>query len=458
MRRVSGPPGEATPLRLSAALRDHWVLAMIAAGLIVRVALAVLLDGEMTPRGDERLYLNKASDFLRTGSLETGAFVRPPLYFAFLAFTEAVAGEASVLVARLVQCVASCATALPVYRSASRIGGRRSARLAVALLLFDPTLIAFSHLLWPETLFTLAVAIVFDGVVGLGPGHVRRAVALGAVTGLAMLLKPVFGLFTLLLAVSWVQRLGLVSAVRLALVFGGTAAVVISPWVVRNQLRYGGSVVLENQGGYNLWSGNAKQSPKLILDAWGKIKGGPGARNQVAAERGVRAIRDDPGRFARSYARRASNFFGFEYFAVRHLAMGGYPDVSRGALLVCFYVIQIGWALALLSAALGLGPTLRDPTLRLVALYGLAFVLLVSAMVVTTRFRVPFVFVTAVAGGVGLDRLFSGRLGWRSAVLALVAASLLAVSASRPIFLKHFTGDFATRTDLLTSDWVFFRY
>lgn len=431
---------------------------MLLVAAALRVVLAILLDGEMKPIADEALYLTGAKGWLENGTLETGAFVRPPLYFLFLALVGAVTGDGTtVLAAKLVQCIASCATALPVYRSALRIGGLRAARLAVALLLFDPTLISFSHLLWPETLFLLGVAIVFDGITGLDPSQVRRAIALGAVTGMAMLLKPVFGLFTLVLAASWLRRLGWVRAIHLIAIFGGAAALLISPWVLRNQLRYGGTILLENQGAYNLWSGNAAESPDQVLEQWWEIQD-PRERNRVAAERGIDAIRSDPSRFAKSYVRRVANFFGFEYFAVRHFIMRGYPEVSRATLLVCFWLIQAGWVLALLSAALGLGPVLRDPTLRGVVLYGVLFVALVSAMVVTTRFRVPFTFVTAVAGGVGLDRLLSKRIGWRSGVLAIVAISLLALSASRPVFRPLFTGDFETRKELLDRQWIYFRY
>jgi len=259
------------------------------------------------------------------------------------------------------------------------------------------------------------------------------------------------------LAASWLRRLGLVGALHLTLLFGGAAAVVISPWVVRNQLRYGGSIVLENQGAYNLWSGNAKESPASVLSKWWQIDD-PRRRSQVAFERGIQAIGEDPMRFARSYASRTLDFFGLEYFAVRHLAMGGYPDVPRSVLLVCFWIIQVGWMLAMLSAAAGLGPAWRDPTLRVVIIYGGMFVALVAAMVVTTRFRIPFTFVTAVAGGVGVDRVLAGRAGWRSVVLAATAVVLLGISASRPVFQQLIRADFATRADLVNRDWIFFRY
>lgn len=439
-------------------LADRWLVGGLVAGLIVRAALVLILGDEMTLVADERLYQTRAQKLLNTGALDTGDFVRPPLYFLFHALTISVFGpNSSVFAAKLLQCVASCATALPVYRSALRVGGVRAARFAAAFLLFDPTLIAFSHLLWPETLFLLMVAIIFDGIVGLDARKVSRAIVLGSMTGAAMLLKPVFGLFTLVLAASWLKRLGWVGALHLALIFGGAAAVVISPWVVRNQIKYGGSIVLENQGSYNLWSGNSNQPADQVLLYWWRIKD-PVIRNRAATEKGLRLIRDAPGRFARRYVRRAFNFFGFEYFAVRHFVMGGYPDVSRSVFLACFWIIQVGWALALMSAAAGLGPVSRDPTLRIVLWYALVFVAITSAMVVTTRFRIPFAFVTTIAAGVGLDRLLTRRVGWRSALLAVLVAALLAVSASRPVFLQIFTGNFQQIEELHNWNWLFFRY
>jgi hypothetical protein len=38
-----------------------------------------------------------------------------------------------------------------------------------------------------------------------------------------------------------------------------------------------------------------------------------------------------------------------------------------------------------------------------------------------------------------------------------MAAALLALSASRPVFLKLFSADFEAREELVNTEWTFFR-
>ena len=450
-------PRSTCPALPGLVLTDRPLKIMLVAGLAVRLILAFILDGHMSYRGDEGIYTKLGATFFSNG-FDTGPFVRPPLYFMFLAVTRAVSGSESwILVTKLLQCVAGTAVAIPVYRSALRIAGTRAARFAAGFVLFDPTLVAYTHLLWPETIFLLVVAIVFDGVADIETDTTWRSIGFGVLTGIAMLLKPVFGLFTPLLAAHWLSRFGPSKTLKLCITFGGAAALVISPWVIRNLVQYGPSIVMENQGPYNLWSGNSSERPNSILKAWVAL-GDPITRSEVATQRGIEAITQDPVRFARNTAIRALNLWGLEYFVVRHLVIGGYPEVSKTAFLIWFWVIQIGWVVVWVAAAAGVGPILRDPTLRLVVAYSAVLTVIVSAMVATTRFRVPLAFWIAIAAGIGLDRLFALRIGRRTMALMGAALIVLGLSASRPMFRKIVSADFQTLQDLVTENWSYFRY
>lgn len=392
--------------------------------------------------------------------LDTGDFVRPPLYFVLLAGLRALTapfGWKLALVARLAQALLGAAVAVPVYRTTRRIAGVRAARLAAAFLLFDPTLVAYTHLLWPETLFLLLVALVFDGVADLERRSPWHVVGLGAIAGLALLTKPAFGLFTLLLAGFWLWHLGWRETLRLVALFGGAAALVIAPWAVRNQLRYGGGILLENQAAYNLWIGNDPAPPLRILEEWQALPDQT-TRMRVAAQRGRAAIAADPAAFARNYAVRALNLWGLEFFVVRHAVIGGYGPLGRADVLRVFWLIQLSTLLGFVAAALGLRRTLADPTLRLLALYAVVFTLVVSAMVTTTRFRVPFAFLLCVSSGVGVDALLARRVAWRDAVAVVCALAVLSLSATRPVFRTIASGDFQRVAELRRSDWSFFRY
>ena len=112
-------PARRTPVWLA----DRWLLGLMVGGLGLRVAVALLVHPDLHPVGDAETYRLQAEFLAHTGRLETGHFVRPPLYFAVLAAIYSLAaGWDWTLAARLAQCVASAATAIPVYRSARRIG------------------------------------------------------------------------------------------------------------------------------------------------------------------------------------------------------------------------------------------------------------------------------------------------------------------------------------------------
>jgi hypothetical protein len=440
-------------------LDDPWLLGLVAAGLLLRVGATLWLDASMPPRGDEQDYLREAAAFRESGVLETGPDVRPPLYFLLIAGFDVLAealGLRVSLLAKLAQCLAGAATALFVYRSARRFAGVRCARFATGFLMFDPTLIGYTHILWPETFLLLLVSVVFDAIAGLESAGRRRQALVGMVIGLALLLKPAVGIFTLVLAASWLFRLGPLRAAQLVLVVGGVAACVIAPWVIRNQLRYGPAVLLENQGPYNLWMGNDPSPPLEILREWHSLT--PTEQSRVGVERGLDAIAGDPRAFAVNFVHRALNLWGLEYFVIRHATIGGYGPIDRSTLLMLFWLVQAAYAVQLVAAALGLRTTTREPTLRLLSVYAALSTAVVASLVVTTRWRVPFAFLIAIAAGTGIDLLLSRRLRRTDLAAALAALGVLTFSLTRPLFTTIATGNFERVSELDRWSWRFFRY
>ncbi|MFQ5767327.1 MAG: glycosyltransferase family 39 protein, partial [Acidobacteriota bacterium] len=192
----------------------------------------------------------------------------PPGYIAFLAAH--IRLGAGILGAKLTQVLLSTGLIPLVFllarRSAAGISPalcERAALAAAALVALDPTLIAFSHYLWSETLFlplfTGGLILVLDACRDLST---RRALAAGALLGLACLVKVLPFYLVPLLAV-WIlaraggSRRGL--AVALALT-ASTFAVVL-PWTLRNTLAYHRVVLIETTLGKNLVRGNNPQSP-----------------------------------------------------------------------------------------------------------------------------------------------------------------------------------------------------
>jgi 4-amino-4-deoxy-L-arabinose transferase-like glycosyltransferase len=357
---------------------------------------------------------------------------------------------------KIIQCLVSVATAVPVFLTAKRLGGVRIARIAVAFLMFDPTIIAYTHLIWPETFFLFVVAVIFHYITALEQRSTTQIVLLGVLVGLAILLKPAFGLFALLLAGSWLWRLGFRPALRLVVLVGGTSAVVISPWVIRNQILYGPEIILVNQVPYNLWMGNGAANPENIHEWWRDMDALEQSR--VGMERGLKSITDDPGRFARNYVVKALNLWGLEFHVMRHVVMQGYSRLKRETTVQWFWFIQGCWAIALITAALGVRTAGRDPTLRLLLIYAILFTAVVSTMVTTTRFRIPFMFPLVIASAIGVDRLFAGRLRRADLIAAAAALGWLMLSFSRPLFQALAAGEFYKADPAIRAAWRFFRY
>jgi 4-amino-4-deoxy-L-arabinose transferase-like glycosyltransferase len=439
---------------------DRWLLGLVVIGLLLRCVFALALDSNLSRIGDEGMYSQRAALWRATGQLDTGAFVRPPLYFAVVAAVQAAAAKLSLswtLLLRLLQSVVGTALAFPVYRTARRVASVRAARIAVGIVMLDPTLVAYSHLLWPETLYTLIVAIVFDAILDLERSRLWHQAVIGALIGAALLLKPVFGLFALLLALFWLARLPLAQTAKLVVIVGGTAALVIAPWVARNVSRYGPAILIENQAPYNLWVGNADIPAPHVLRDWVAL-GDPVERSRAGLRNGLAAISNDPAGFATRSGVRAVNLWGFEFFIVRHLIMGGYVGTTKTIFIWLFWVIQCVWFATLVLTGAGLARAWRDPPLRLIWIFAFVFTVIVSAMTTTTRFRVPFALPVAVSAALGVQALSTRED--RRLVMAGLATALLLITASvsKPSFRKIAAAGYDSPRELSNPDWNWFRY
>ncbi len=439
--------------------RDRVFLALLAAGLLIRVVVSVWTDSFNRFLADDLLYLQQAEEWRETGVLETGALERPPGYFAFLYLTSFLTGTGSAwhVTSKVLQSIAGAAAAIPIFALADRVGGRRAARIATAFYVFDPTMIAYSAMLWPETLYTLLTAIVFWRTTLLAPDQIARPIILGVLTGLAMLLKPAIGAFTVMLAFSWLLRFGWAGAIRLSLLFGAATALVLAPWVVRNQLRYGPEILLENEAPYNLWMGSHWGEPSEVFDTWHSLPD-PITRARVASEMGWKGIREHPGDYARRSVVRGLNLWGLEWFVTRNLSLAAWGTLDVSTFLRWFWLVQLSYIALLLAAAAGLRETWRDSHMKLLLSWTLFFTVLVAGLVATTRFRMPFHVILAILAGVGVSGALHRRLRLVDLIPVAAAVAIVAFSFQRPLFELITSGDLTDLAQLNRSRWVFFWY
>ncbi len=434
---------------------------------ILKVGLA-LFFADLTPRYDEAEFL----DFARAiAAGHEPVLWRAPAYQTFLAAGLNLAGG-SAGGARVLQALLSVGTTWIVWVIGRRLFSPRAALAAAAFVAFYPPLVAFSHLLWAETLYIAIVIAAFERLLAArAEGGVRAAVFAGAALGAACLVRS-SGLVLLAASAAWVFASGR-RGPSLAAALAGTAAVIIAPWSMSATARAGRPVLIDTNSGYNLWSGNNRFVPHDLQGIW--AVGLPAANGvEAALERELRArgvepsvegvvpesewraalhadlaasgvadratpeaddwfrrealaaIAADPGEFVRRVPRRLAALWAPDFFLARHLVRDWYAELPPRLVAALVGGTMIASAVPLV---LGLAALMSLPASAFRSLVScwLAATLLVHAMTFgVSRMHEPLtpLLTLAAAAWVFRDHRHDVRLraaGIAAATLALAA-------------------------------------
>lgn len=389
--------------------------------------------------GDECTYFRFARDLA-----ERGVFSRklrwPPGYVAFLgAHFELGLGAAG---ARFTQVLLSTALVPMVYWLGRRAAacwsggvGHRVGIVAAAIVAFHPTLIAFSHYLWTETLFLFVlVAALVQVVRARDAGSVRSAVGAGLLLGLASLVRALALYLTPLIGL-WLSLDGRGRRFRwrVGLALCAAAVALVAPWTVRNAIVHSRLIVLDMTLGVNLVKGNSQYGP--ISHDWhreGMPMGFPHllgcgqkdkpSRMDCLKRKGFQMILDDPVRFVRNLPIKFADLVNPTSFLVRRIRTGGYGEWpapwSHGL---------VAWT-ALYSAVLMLLGTIGwiyGPPSPVRSATGIAatYIVLVSLVLFgMSRFRLPLEPLWAVGAALLLQsevRRASWRSRWRLVTIGI---------------------------------------
>ena len=372
--------------------------------------------------------------------------IQPPGYTVFVAGVMALSGR-SLTAVRFAQVVLSTLTVWLVYQLGCAWFGARSGLAAAWLCALYPELIAFSHYFWSETLY---VFLLLAGVTLLARGEEpasRGAAALaGVALGLAALTRSSLVYFLPLL-IAWLP-LVYRAHWRTALTRGALAVLValalIAPWAARNWGVHGGFVLIDSNGPFNLWRGNAnfafaqrgraelphydwpfesipvtpvgEASADVLIDALRRQTGNPSPSDlevMAYAQRvALTSIRDDPSGFIARARYKLIDLWNPTSFLVRHLELGAYGALPFAWLLGLRFGAFASY-LALMALAIhGLILTWRNPRVWLIA--GLTAYLTAICVLAfgLTRFRLPLLpFYCLLAGhaAVALRERFQGH-------------------------------------------------
>jgi 4-amino-4-deoxy-L-arabinose transferase-like glycosyltransferase len=225
------------------ALPRHWLLLVIGAAVVLRLAF-IFLWGVATP--DSEVYAEIAKTWLQTGvyGMEGGdgpvaTLIRLPGYPAFLAAIFAVAGVDHYNAVRFVQAAVDLLTGFVVADLARRIVSRRAGAVAFVLWCFCPFTVNYAAAVLTETLaiFTTALAL-WCAVIALESRSLKPWIGCGAALAYGILLRPdggilliCIGLYLLWLLIRTRDWRHIVAA---GIVVAAVALAPLVPWTIRN--------------------------------------------------------------------------------------------------------------------------------------------------------------------------------------------------------------------------------
>lgn len=287
------------------ARRILW--ALLAVSLLIRGGVPAFTPGALAddPDGYRRL----AENLLRHGTLGNGdapTAYRPPLYPLMLAGCLAFGGSGGPAIG-ILHLALGLLTVWLAFQLGRRWGlGRGPAALAAGLVACDPILLAQSTQVMTETPATLLVLLALISLTSAGrkPSAGRAAVAGGSLA-LAALCRPGLLVWTAAAAIllsayaqPWSSRWKVLAAFTLA------AVLVLSPWAIRNQIRFGRPIFTTTHGGYTLLLGNNPEFYRYLRTArWGSVW----QAGEFSETWRRRALADELGANRRAYAQAREN-------------------------------------------------------------------------------------------------------------------------------------------------------
>ena len=230
-------------------------MSVVLVALAVALRLAWVLLVPTRPVGDFALYLESAAHLLAHHALDA-EFIYMPGYVFLLAGVQALGG--GLVAAKLIGVAAGGLGTWAVYTIALRLWHRTTALVAGLLFACWPAGIAVSSVTGTDmpaaALLAAAVAVLVSNDRHAHPW--RAAVGFGVVLGLAAYVRAVAVPLAVLALPTWMaaaprrDAAGFRTAVaRTALGFG-VACLLLLPWGLRNQLRYGELFLTDSHGGH----------------------------------------------------------------------------------------------------------------------------------------------------------------------------------------------------------------
>jgi 4-amino-4-deoxy-L-arabinose transferase-like glycosyltransferase len=370
---------------------------------------------------DIKSYEDDALAILDTGIMSLKAY-HAPVYPFFIAAVYAVFGR-SYLYVYLVQSVLGTITTFLIYLIAGRLGANKRISLlsAGASLLYWP-LQMYSGILLSETVFLFLLTLgVYIFLKALDMQKSLLFAAAGLIFGLSTLTRSINMLLLFILPVVYFlyQRKILINSVVYLLSF----AAVMTPWAIRNYVKYKEFIPVDTLGGINLYIGNNERSGGFFVSLSEEElkaavqeyteKGRQGYDVAVSdknlKEAAFTYIKAHPFWFARLTFWRASLFLMLDFrdvdwvlltYMSKHFIF--HPAIWKA-------VIYFSDILFFLLAVAGIASLLKNRKGLLLIGFILYYFGLTSLFYIAERYRLPVMPFLSVSAAFSIDRLLGRK-------------------------------------------------
>lgn len=335
-----------------------------------------------------------------------------------------------------------------------RLFDRRIGTLAGLLVATYPSLIAFSHYLWSETLTALLLTAGIAAAVQyrLTPSP-ARAVATGLLLGAATLVREI-ALGVALVCAWWWWREAAPEQRQRCLAHAGLMAAVVAacvlPWTVHNTRSLDRFVPLSTIGWFATAEGNTFE-PADWLSSTGPAhlafnqryfsESNELARSDLAREHALATIiAEQPLWIAKKAIRNGALLLAPDSYLLFKQSVGAYGEISPSVRGLSVAAVGLSWAAVAALGALGLA--IAGAPQRRLAIALLAVPLLVHLLTnATSRFRIPWLGLWLVLAALGTGELPRMRAHWQQLPLgrrvALVGFLGLVFGVAFPYFVEY---------------------
>ena len=227
--------------------RNRLLIIAICLALILKIGLFIYfqpwkenVEKEEILHDDAEGYHNLASAIIRNKNFSYFHEIRTPGYPVFIAIVYTVFGKQPWVVL-LFQIFINSVSVLLLFRIGKVLFPEQMALWGSILFALDPHQILYTVHLLAETLFiTMLLASVYTLVLGLQSNKGKHFILSGFLLGISTLIKPIsqYLPFVLIVFILLYKNQPMLAKIRVSLVYLIVFFLTLSPWMIRNYIKY----------------------------------------------------------------------------------------------------------------------------------------------------------------------------------------------------------------------------